>query len=75
MPDPANIRRLLRQNDQYAAAAAYAKDLSLGQHTSMWHEHHTQRATQADRMPDFHRVQLTNLKAAAYAPKDRVTRE
>eukprot|EP01023_Acetabularia_acetabulum_P061563 TRINITY_DN7450_c0_g2_i1.p3 TRINITY_DN7450_c0_g2~~TRINITY_DN7450_c0_g2_i1.p3 ORF type:complete len:103 (-),score=28.44 TRINITY_DN7450_c0_g2_i1:246-554(-) len=35
---PPNIMRLVRENDKYTSAEAYAKDLDLGNQNSTWHQ-------------------------------------
>ena len=67
--EPANIRRLLRENDQYAAARQYANDVQRGDAVSAWHEHQSHRS---GRPQD---LQTVDLKVVACSPKERMQRK
>eukprot|EP01025_Chloroclados_australasicus_P029698 TRINITY_DN2967_c0_g1_i1.p4 TRINITY_DN2967_c0_g1~~TRINITY_DN2967_c0_g1_i1.p4 ORF type:complete len:103 (-),score=11.38 TRINITY_DN2967_c0_g1_i1:250-558(-) len=41
---PPNIQRLLYQNDKYARADEYAKDVTIGTLNSVWHEKSYQKS-------------------------------
>uniref|UniRef100_A0A061SDY7 Uncharacterized protein n=1 Tax=Tetraselmis sp. GSL018 TaxID=582737 RepID=A0A061SDY7_9CHLO len=49
--DPANVRRLVRLNNQYAAAESYAKDVLTGSRVATWHETKFQRSSLPDKVP------------------------
>lgn len=72
--EPVNIRRLLRENDQYAAADEYARDVQKGDAVSSWHEHQSRKSSRPEQMPPQN-LQSVDLKVVACSPKDRLQRK
>lgn len=72
--EPVNIRRLLRENDQYAAADEYARDVQKGDAVSSWHEHQSRKSSRPEQMPPQN-LQSVDFKVVACSPKDRLQRK
>ena len=72
--EPVNIRRLLRENDQYAAADEYARDVQKGDAVSSWHEHQSRKSSRPEQMPPQN-LQSVDLKVVACSPKERLERK
>lgn len=72
--EPVNIRRLLRENEQYAAASQYAQDVQRGDAVSSWHEHQSRKSSRPEQMPQGN-LQSVDLKVVSCAPKDRMQRK
>ena len=72
--EPVNIRRLLRENEQYAAASQYAQDVQRGDAVSSWHEHQSRKSSRPQQMPQGN-LQSVDLKVVSCAPKDRMQRK
>ncbi|DBA80633.1 hypothetical protein WJX77_003530 [Trebouxia sp. C0004] len=72
--EPVNIRRLLRENDQYAAADEYARHVQKGDAVSSWHEHQSRNSSRPEQMPPQN-LQSVDLKVVACSPKDRLQRK
>lgn len=72
--EPVNIRRLLRENDQYATANQYARGVQRGDAVSSWHEHQSRKSSRPEQTP-VQGLQSVNLKVVACSPKDRLQRQ
>lgn len=72
--EPVNIRRLLRENEQYAVASQYAQDVQRGDAVSSWHEHQSRKSSRPEQMPQSN-LQSVNLKLVSCSPKDRMQRK
>ena len=72
--EPVNIRRLLRENEQYAASSQYAQDVQRGDAVSSWHEHQSRKSSRPEQMPPGN-LQSVDLKVVSCSPKDRMQRK
>lgn len=72
--EPVNIRRLLRENEQYAGAEHYAQDVQRGDAVSSWHEHQSRKSSRPEQMPEGN-LQSVDLKIVSFSPKDRMQRK
>ncbi|KAL3145899.1 hypothetical protein ABBQ38_015266 [Trebouxia sp. C0009 RCD-2024] len=72
--EPVNIRRLLRENEQYAAAQQYAQDVQRGDAVSSWHEQQSRKSSRPEQMPHGD-LQSVDLKSVSCSPKDRMRRQ
>ena len=72
--EPTNIRRLLRENDQYAAAQKYATDVQRGDAVSAWHEQLSHKSGRPEQRPPQD-LQNVDLKVVACSPKERMQRK
>ena len=71
--EPANIRRLLRENEQYAAAHQYAREVQRGDAVSSWHEQQSIQSGRPEQRPPQD-LQTVDLKVVAVSPKERMQR-
>lgn len=72
--EPANIRKLLRDNEQYAAAHRYAQDVQRGDAVSSWHEQQSRKSSRPEQMPQGN-LQDVDLKIVSYSPQGRMQRK